>query len=229
MSDTVGEMTHPRRRRSWTKRVRLPLVSGKTSVLVLVLCFAMTGVLVVPVAGRFPAWIDFEIVLALWWVVWAVTLARYLYTGQRIDDDHTLNPPRLWFFSSKTTDKSHEKKQTGQSKSSSSSSSGSGWNLLDGFDLDFEGCAVVAGVIVAVIVALIGIWLLVEIVIPGLAFLAYFMIRSMLARVANDQHGCEESLVRSILWGSLWATIYIIPQALLVWFLHAIHGQAPVT
>ena len=62
-----------------------------------------------------------------------------------------------------------------------------------------------------------------EIVIPALAFVAYFLIRGMLARITNDQHGCQGNLVRATLWGSLWATAYTLPFALLVWLVHFVH------
>lgn len=231
----------PRRARLG-RRLRLPLVSGKTSVMVLLACFLITGLLVVPLAGRFPAWIDVEILLGIWWIVWTAALTHLLYTGRRIDDDHVMPPPRIWFFTRKSTDKPRSSRISGslaapapgkapqadkEAPSSSSSSSSSGWNLLDGIDVDLEGCAVILGVILAAIVALIGLWLLIEIVIPGLAFLAYFLIRSMLARVANDRHRCEGDLLRAALWGALWATVYIVPQAAFVWFMHAVQSRPP--
>ena len=88
---------------------------------------------------------------------------------------------------------------------------------------DSEGCLIVLGVILAVVIALVGIWLLIEIVIPALAFVAYFLIREMLARVTNDEHSCQGSVVRAVLWGSLWATVYTLPFALLVWLVHFVH------
>jgi hypothetical protein len=88
---------------------------------------------------------------------------------------------------------------------------------------DGEGCLIALGIIVALVIALVGIWFLIEIVIPALAFVAYLLIRGMLARVANDSHSCEGSLGRATLWGALWATVYTLPFALLVWLVHLVH------
>jgi hypothetical protein len=62
---------------------------------------------------------------------------------------------------------------------------------------------------------------LVELVVPALFFSTYVLVRGALARVANDDHGCEGSLARAAGWGALWATVYIAPLGLLVFALHA--------
>ena len=48
----------------------------------------------------------------------------------------------------------------------------------------------------------------------------------MLAKVANDDHGCEGSMLRSAGWGGLWATVYIAPLAVLMWLVHLLHRAA---
>jgi hypothetical protein len=187
------------------------MVSGKASAAVLVVCFALTAVLIIPLARRLPPWVDFEIVLGMWWVVWAVALAVLLYRGSRLSDDHVHRGPRDWLAPFRS-DRPSEKKS-------------SDWWWPDPTWLvpDSEGCLIVLAIILAVVIALVGIWLLIEIVIPALAFVAYFLIRGMLARVTNDKHGCQGSVVRSVLWGSLWATLYTLPFALLVWLVHFVH------
>ena len=42
----------------------------------------------------------------------------------------------------------------------------------------------------------------------------------MLARVANDRHGCEGDVPRALAWGGLWAAVYTAPTAGVVWVLH---------
>ena len=70
-----------RRLRTVVKRaLLLPRVSGLQSFFVLLLCLGVTA-LVVPMALRFPLWIDFEIVIAAWWVIWCVALTLFLYNG----------------------------------------------------------------------------------------------------------------------------------------------------
>src|SRR5262249_25402862 len=79
------------------RRAGLPAVSGKVSVLVLVLCFLLAAIIVMPLAKRWPLWIEAELVVAAWWLIWAATLAYLLHRGQRVTDDHTLGPPRSWW------------------------------------------------------------------------------------------------------------------------------------
>src|SRR5579871_3173068 len=78
------------------KRLRLPKVSGKGSVVVLVLCFLASAFIVLPLAWKKPAWIEAELVLAAWWFVWAVFLSVLLHRGWRVSDDHGWSAPRNW-------------------------------------------------------------------------------------------------------------------------------------
>jgi hypothetical protein len=191
-------------------RARLPLVSGKTSAFVLVFCLVLAGGLVLLLAQTFhlPLWIGWELVLAAWWLLWVVTLTRFLYRGLRISDDHRMGAPRKWF--------------AGWFKGGASPNIGDIGFVGDGCG---EGCMVAVGVFLAVIVAVIGFWFLIEVAIPALAFVLYFLIRGMLARVANDFHGCTGNLPRSLRWGAAWATLYTAPLALLVLAGHLIRQQ----
>jgi 4-hydroxybenzoate polyprenyltransferase len=192
----------------FSERVKRPIISGKASAAIVVACLALTSVLIIPLARRFPPWIDFEIVLVGWWLVWVVTLAILLYQGRLISDDHVHRGPRDWLASLRKPWPPEKK-----------SSDWWPWWILSGP----EGCLIVLGIILALIIILVGLWLLIEIVIPALAFVAYVLIRGMLARVTNDKHSCQDSFVRAMLWGSLWATVYILPFGLLVWFVHFVH------
>jgi hypothetical protein len=66
------------------------------------------------------------------------------------------------------------------------------------------------------------IWFLVEIAIPVLFFLLYLMVRGMLAHVINDRHRCRGSVGRALTWGLVWSTLYTVPLAGVVWFVHYI-------
>ena len=57
--------------------------------------------------------------------------------------------------------------------------------------------------------------------------LFYFLVRGMLARVANQAHGCKGRLAASLSWGCLWATVYMAPLALLAWLAHVYFGGKP--
>jgi hypothetical protein len=193
-----------------SESVRVPVISGKVSAAILVACLALTAVLIIPLARHFPPWIDFEIVLVGWWLVWVIALAILLYRGSQISDDHAHRGPRDWLAPFRNKRPSEQK----------SSDWGPWWiwGIPDG-----EGCLIALGIILALIIILVGLWLLIEIVIPALAFVAYVLIRGMLARITNDKHGCQGSLIRASWWGALWATVYILPFGLLVWFVHLVH------
>ncbi|OAI48733.1 hypothetical protein AYO44_18695 [Planctomycetaceae bacterium SCGC AG-212-F19] len=206
-------------------RFRLPMVSGKTSALALMLCFVMTAIIVVPLAWKMPAWIEAEIVLVTWWGVWVVALALLLHRGWHISDDHEWSAPRNWF-------------SWGNKSSSGQSSGSTGDGCLSALDIPTfdiglgsaegcgEACAVMILAVVAVVVLFFAAWFVIEVAIPAGALVAYLLIRGMLARVANDKHGCENSWPRAATWGAFWATVYIIPQALVVWLIHILAAQA---
>jgi hypothetical protein len=210
MENLPSEARESRSRATLAESAKLPMVSGRVSAGVLVICLALTAVLIIPLARRFPPWIDFEIVLGGWWLVWVIAIAILLYRGSRISDNHVLRGPRDWLapfrrnrpFENKSTD---------------------WWPWLISGTPDVEGCLIVLGIILALVIVLVGIWFLIEILIPALAFVAYFLIRGMLAQVTNDRHRCQGSVIRATLWGSLWATVYTLPFGLLVWLVHLVH------
>src|SRR5262249_14796921 len=74
MGETDSQIGRPAERKRLLQRARLPLVSGKASVGILLLCLGVTALWVLPLARRFSAWVDVEIVLGLWWTVWTITL-----------------------------------------------------------------------------------------------------------------------------------------------------------
>jgi hypothetical protein len=80
---------------------------------------------------------------------------------------------------------------------------------------------------VAIVVAVAGVWFIVEIAVPGLAFLAYLLIRGSLAHVVNDRHHCRGRLGAAVSWGLLWATLYVLPLALFTWAVHLSWKVAP--
>jgi hypothetical protein len=203
MGDEERAARRVERRRRLVQAVRLPLVSGKAMAAALVLCFAMTGLLV-PIVLRKDPWIDAEFVVGSWWLIWIITLAAMLYQGHRVTDDHQLGEARSWNLGKIF----------------------SGWyssgDVVDvsTVSLDSEACAIGCLIIVLLPVLVAAVWFVVEIGIPALLFVAYFLIRGQLAHVINDRHHCRGNLLRSIAWGALWATIYTAPLAGLVWLIH---------
>jgi hypothetical protein len=226
------EAAKPSRKARLARSVRLPLVSGKLSALVLVACFALTAVIFFPLARGIDPWIRFEVVLLLWWMIWLLTLTMLLYSGNRVSADHSWGAPRNWLARRKSSaaaavpGQASGPEPTRSSGLDASELSGCVWWFPDlAFDFgEFgEGCLVAIAGLVLIAVGFFGVWLLIEILIPSLAFVAYLLIRGMLARVANDFHGCRGNLLRALRWASLWATVYTAPLALIVWLAHFVH------
>jgi hypothetical protein len=193
-------------------RARLRRVSGRLAAAWLVFCLLLTAILI-PMALRIPRWIEFEIVLSVWWVVWLAMLTWFLFSGLRVADDHSLHEPRNWFsgwFASKNN--SSQQSQTG----------GSWW---DGFFWGWFVGDELIFLIIAAVVLVGGIWFLFEVAIPVLFFLLYFVARGMLAGVVNDRHHCRGKVGPSMLWGFVWATAYTAPLAGAVWFIHFAHQR----
>jgi hypothetical protein len=198
---TDAPSPEPRKRPRLRERLRLPEVSGKWTVLWLLLCFILTGVLI-PLVLKLPKWVEFEIVVACWWVLWAIVLTKLLYAGEQVSDDHRHHKPRDWF---------------GLKKSEGSSGN---WGDLSGCgSADGEGCLVLLGLIAALIL----VWFLIEIAIPVVFLMLYFLVRGMLVSVVNDRPGCRGNFSFSAARGALWATVYTLPLALTIWLIHFIH------
>jgi hypothetical protein len=194
--------------------LRLPRLSGKASAACLVIFFLTTGLLI-PRVVRLPLWIDFEIVLAIWWLGWLIVLSVLLYRGQRVTDDHQLGQPRNWLnvLKGKPADPLDIRKKE----------SSSWWYALQwATPFDGEGCLVLLGVLIALVVGFFAIWFLIEVAIPLVLFLLYVSARGMLAAVINDRHRCPGRLGRSLAWALVWATAYTAPLAGLVWIVHSL-------
>lgn len=200
--------------------LRLPRLSGKASAACLIVFFFATALLI-PGVVRLPLWIDFEIVLGIWWLGWLIVLAVLLYRGQRVTDDHQLGQPRNWL-----------KALTGQEKAKDSldirKRDSSGW--WDGLwwlaPVGGEGCAVLLAVVILLIVAFFALWFIIEIAIPLVVFLLYCGARGMLAAAINDRHRCQGRPGRALVWGLVWATVYTVPLAGVVWCVHHFFGPA---
>lgn len=96
MSDPNKQARRKEQRRRLTMTVKLPMLSGKASALVLVACLVLTAVLI-PMALKLAPWIEYIIVLAVWWLLWAVMLTAILYQRKRVSHDYQWREPRKWF------------------------------------------------------------------------------------------------------------------------------------
>ena len=182
-------------------------VSGLWTTTILLLCMAASAVAISGIL-KLPFWVEAEWVIVAWWIMWSLTLSTLLYRGWRLSDDHILAPPRTpW-----------------------SQSGGAKPRLADGCNsgCDFIGCSDAGGlgeVLVALLVfvlLVIAAWFFVELLLPTLFSYAYYLVRTSLARVANDRHGCEAKFGAAIGWGTFWASLYAIPFAVVVLVIHII-------
>ena len=171
-----------------------PRVSRKVLVGVVCLCLALAATLL-PVSLHLQKWVEAELVLFAWWVVWVCLLAWLLYRGHDVDDDGQIR-----FGGGRT---------------------GSCLDLATYVDpgcgaLFGEGCAAaLVGVLVSVVL-LAAVFLMIEFVVPAIALVLLASIGGMLARAVNDRHDCDGRFWRSLAWGTAWATVYIGPVAAIV-------------
>jgi hypothetical protein len=202
----TAKVGHPYRSafRNASRIVASP-VSGVWTATLLLACMVVVSIAVPGLLHR-PRWIEAEIVIATWWTIWTVTLTVLLYRGWRLSDDHVLAPPRVpW-----------DRSRKGSKSEALSDAFSGGCDLIGCGDL--TGCGETAFVLALVGGILGAVWLMVELAVPALFFLAYFLVRTSLARVANDQHDCESHLGRALAWGLVWASVYAAPLALVVFF-----------
>ena len=218
--DPLRPAAHPYRTRlARATRNAVPALSAYTTTFVVGFALVTSGVLL-PVALKLPRWIEMELVLGVWWALLVVFLAVMLHSGARIKEDHAF--VMRWNLGSKSETKQSKSPPSGGSSSGGSSSGSSWWsNIGDGCG-DAEGCVGIVLGVVLVGAALAASWLLVELALPVLFFLLYWLVLKAIARVTNDRHGCEGSVPRARGWGALWATVYTIPLGLGGWGVHQI-------
>jgi hypothetical protein len=210
-SETLPPESTPRSAKSW----RLPRLSGKATAACLVGFFLAT-VLLIPKVLSLPPWIDFEIVLGIWWLTWLILLTILLHRGKRVTDDHQLKEPRNWLNVLKGQSKPEDPLDIRKKDKRS------GWS--DGLwyvgPVDGEGCLVLLGILLVLVLAFFALWFLIEVAIPLVLFLLYMVARGMLAAVINDRHHCCGRFGRAMAWGLIWATVFTVPLGVVVWFVH---------
>jgi hypothetical protein len=190
-----------------------PQVSGSATAVVVIASLAGSAVLL-PASVKLPRWLEAEVVLGLWWVIVAGALTVLLYRGFRLRDDYVYFVP--W---DRPAAEGH-KGAGGGGGSSWSDGCGSGCGDLGALDAD--GCGGALIVLAALAAALGAAWVMVELVMPVVFLLMYWLFMRAIARAARDRRGCAGDLAKSIGWGAAWATIYVAPIAALTWVVHAL-------
>ncbi len=208
-----------------------PRLSGRLTVLVVGLSLASCAV-ILPASLKLPHWVELELVLAAWWVLLTGTLVGLLHRGFRLADDWVYFAP--WDRGGAKDGPSSEsgesvstpgKKKRGKKGKSSSRDSSTGWLSgcgdvgCSGADAG-EGAIALIGIAVALAIAFGAAWILVEIAMPLVFFLVYWVLMKAIGRVANDRHECKGHFGRSLVWGAVWSTLYLVPLSLLTFVVH---------
>jgi hypothetical protein len=154
-------------------------VSGRATVILLVIAFAASATLV-PWALDLSPWLEVEAALAGCWLALWATLATLLYRGTRVVDDYYYQAP-TWPWGRRKPAEPEER--TGSPFDGCWAPGGCGSSA--------EGCLVVFTAALVVAVTFVVALAMFELVFPLLFLLVYTVIRSALASVANDDHGCE--------------------------------------
>ncbi len=135
--------------------------------------------------------------MGAWWLAWVGILGSLLYRGQEVEDDSEVS------YGGRFSQNVGEVTSTVADVAS--------FGCMD-------GCLPI--ILALVLVLVFG--LLVEFALPALAFLLFISIGGMFARAVNDTHECKGRLWRSLVWGGLWATLYIGPLLAIVPWLPAV-------
>lgn len=193
-----------------------PKVSGRATAMVLIASLAAAATLL-PASMKLPRWLEVEAVLAAWWVIVTATLVVLLYRGFRLRDDWVYLSP--W---NRPAGVDAASPATGAEPSSRKWSAFDGCGLDGCSGIDGEGFIAVVVIVVALGAGLAASWVFVELLMPVAFLLMYWLFMRAIGRVANDRHGCEGRGLAALGWGSLWATLYVAPIALLTWVFHVV-------
>lgn len=208
--------------RAQARRVLLavsPRVSGKLTALIVGASLVASAVLL-PASVHLPRWIEAEVVLSLWWLILGATLVVLLYRGFRLQDNLVYFAP--WDRPSSPAGGPAAALEPARPRRGGLTwADGCNPGLGDGCgSIDGEGCIGAVVVLVLLGVALGAAWVLVELAMPLALFVIYALLMRAIRRAASDRQGCAGHLGRALAWGVLWATVYVVPLAVLAWGLH---------
>jgi len=191
---------------------RGPRTPARRMSMIVAACLGFTA-LAVPLGMHLPRWVEAEIVLGGWWALWAVVLGVLSHRGHPLDETLALDVRAPWGRRGGADDArlAEELPSPGRIR----------W--YDFLDVpDFEGCAVVLGLLLVAGVALVGAFLIVELAAPVLFFLSYLGLATALRRADEASH--RGNVVQSAVHGLVWATVYVAPLAAAVGVAHLALG-----
>jgi hypothetical protein len=199
-------------------RAGLPGISGRWSALVLLGLFIASAVLV-PIALHRSLWVEAEVVLALWFLIWTVALTWLGYAGRAVEQDW--GPYRnLWERLGRQGRAPGDRAAEGDPWWSA------GWSFPDFGSVDAgaggEGCLMAIVALLVIAVAGVVLYFTIGWVVPAVAFALYALVRSILNRVGDHSDETRGDSVRALTRGVLWAAIYTGPLTIVVWAIHAL-------
>ena len=175
------------------------MMSGKKIFAIIIGCLVLSCLIFVVPSYKKPFITEASIAIGIWWLTWVGILTKILYSGWRIDDDLS-------------TDLKIE--------------SGKKSNWLDFFDISTAGDGLgglIASFFISVLFAFFG-YILIELLLPLFAWLAYTIVLKMLRTAAHDRHDCERNFLLSMGFATFWAAIYVLPLILCVFIVKNLNG-----
>lgn len=188
------------------RRVLSP-ISATWTVVAILACSVLTAAALPPLFAM-PRWIEIEVVLGTWWVLWAVVLGVLAHRGRPLDRDFTLG-------SSKPSTRAHVAAPAAEPSKSR-------WSWLDVLGCASDGEGLVLFVVGAVIIglAIVASTIVVDFAAPLLFLVAFTGVQIALRRSLAAKHRGQK--LRSAAHGVAWATCYVAPLAAVVGLVHAV-------
>jgi hypothetical protein len=182
----------------------VPPISASATVIVILACCAFTA-LALPPLFSMPRWIEIEVVLGAWWLVWAVVLGILAHRGRPLDRDYSLSsdaPP-------------HPDRAPPPLREPSSR-----WSWLDvlGAVTDLEGIVIFVVGAIVITLAIAATTIVVDFAAPVLFLVAFTGVQAAMRRSLVARH--QGQALRSAFHGAAWATLYVAPLAVVIGLTH---------
>lgn len=184
----------------------VPPISSAATVIVILACCAFTA-LALPALFSMPRWLEIEVVLGAWWLVWAVVLGVLAHRGRPLDRDYSLSSE-----SPANPDRAPAPPREPPSR----------WSWLDvlGAVSDLEGIVIFVVGAIVITLAIAATTIVVDFAAPVLFLVAFTGVQAAMRRSLVAKH--EGQALRSAFHGAAWATLYVAPLAVVIGLTHVL-------